>query len=151
MKQKGTIPMFNLRDYQSHLINKTREAMRKGYRKPLVVLPCGGGKTVMFAYMAREHVKMGGYVHFYVHRRELIDQTIQTFKAFNIPMEGVYIGMVQKRSFHKTKPTLIIFDEAHHATAKLWTNITDKISRRFYNWIDRNSKKNKRRKFSTCV
>lgn len=89
-------------------------------------MPCGGGKTVMFAYMAREHVKKGGYVHFYVHRRELLDQTIETFEKANIPMDNIYVGTVQRRTAHDIPPTLIVFDEATHATAKQWTNIINR-------------------------
>lgn len=114
---------MKLRNYQSDLIDDTRQAFSEGYKAPLVVLPCGAGKTVMFAYMARAHVELGGYVHFYVHRRELIDQTLDTFKTFKIPMDNIYIGTVQTRTPHHTEPSLIIFDEAHHATAMQWTNI----------------------------
>ena len=117
---------MKLRDYQLELIEKTRQAFREGFKAPIVVLPCGAGKTVMFADMADAHVKLGGYVHFYVHRRELIDQTIETFRKFKIPMDNVYIGMVQRRTPHDIPPTFIIFDEAHHATATLWTNITER-------------------------
>ncbi len=92
----------------------------------MVVLPCGAGKTVIFAYMAREHVMRGGYVHFYVHRRELIDQTLDTFASIGIPTDNIYIGTVQSRKPHHTDPSLIIFDECHHATAKQWTNIIDR-------------------------
>ena len=34
--------------------------------------------------------------------------------------------MVQKRTLPETPPSLIIFDEAHHATATQWRNITEK-------------------------
>ena len=33
--------------------------------------------------------------------------------------------MVQRTKLPDTTPTLIIFDEAHHATATTWRNITD--------------------------
>lgn len=94
----------------------------QGYKRPLIVLPCGqlgAGKTVCFAYMAHRHP---GKTWFLVHRQELIEQ------AENIVGKGdnIYIGMVgtalKKAPF---KPTMIIFDEAHHATAKTWRNIID--------------------------
>lgn len=119
-----------LRDYQKNLISATRNAFRTGSKAPCVVLPCGGGKTVCFAYMASEHIRIkpNGFVWFLVHRRELIDQTVETFKRFGIDTERIFIGMVQTISRHPERyqrPTLIIFDECHHATAKTWTNITD--------------------------
>ena len=69
--------------------------------------------------MAHRHP---GKTWFLVHRQELIEQ------AENIVGKGdnIYIGMVgtalKKAPF---KPTMIIFDEAHHATAKTWRNIID--------------------------
>lgn len=117
-----------LRPYQLQLVNDTREAFRN-YVKPLVVLPCGAGKTVCFADMAHKHIKLyNGYVWFLVHRRELIEQTHNTFRDFGIPEDNVFIGMVQTITRHPEryrKPTLIIFDEAHHAKAKTWYNIID--------------------------
>ena len=97
------------------------------HKRILAVLPCGAGKTVVFAYMAAEHVRRGGTVHFYVHRRELLDQAIQTFHTFNIPLNNIHISMVQKRTLPETPPSLIIFDEAHHATATQWRNITENM------------------------
>lgn len=82
---------MKLRDYQTNLINDTRKSFARGNKRVMVVLPCGGGKTVCFAYMANEHVKRGGYVHFYVHRRELISQTRSTFEAMGIPTDNIYI------------------------------------------------------------
>lgn len=115
-----------LRPYQLQLVNDTREAFRN-YVKPLVVLPCGAGKTVCFADMAHKHIKLyNGYVWFLVHRRELVQQTHETFKAFGIPEDNIFIGMIQTITRHPEryrKPTLIIFDEAHHAKAKSWYNI----------------------------
>ena len=119
---------MQLRDYQIESINATRNEFRTGKKSPCVVLPCGGGKTVCFAFMADQHIKIkpDNSVWFLVHRRELIDQTERTFRDFGIPTERVLIGMVQTVSRNPGKyqrPTLIIFDECHHATAKTWTRI----------------------------
>jgi superfamily II DNA or RNA helicase len=32
--------MIKLRDYQQDIYNKTKEAFKKGYKAPLIVLPC---------------------------------------------------------------------------------------------------------------
>ncbi len=122
---------LTLRPYQVDLITNTRASISNGHRSVLSVLPCGAGKTVLFVFMAREHVMRGGYVHFYVHRRELLDQTLETFDRFNIPTDNIYVGMVQRRTPHHTDPTLIIFDEAHHATARQWTNIIERYPNAF--------------------
>lgn len=115
-----------LRTYQQDLITATRQAFYT-HNRPLVVLPCGGGKTVCFAYMASEHIKKhNGYVWFLVHRGELIQQTEDTFKAFGLQTDNVLIAMVQTITRHIKQykpPTMIIFDEAHHASAIMWQRI----------------------------
>ena len=123
---------MKLRGYQEDLINETRRVFIN-YKRPLVVLPCGAGKTVCFAEMAHMHIekKSKNNVWFLVHRKELIDQTLETFEEFGIQLNNVYVGMVQtvSRNLDKYKrPTMIIFDEAHHAKAKTWTRIIDKFS-----------------------
>ena len=108
---------MQLREYQQDIIDKCRAAFLKGYKRPLIVLPCGAGKTVCFAYMAHRHT---GKTWFLVHRQELLDQA----KAIVGESDNIYIDMVGtalKKSFFT--PTLIIFDEAHHATAKTWQRI----------------------------
>lgn len=109
--------LCELRPYQEELIEKTRQAFKNGYKRPLIVLPCGAGKTVCFAYMAHRHT---GKTWFLVHRQELVEQ------AKNIvgKTDNIYIGMVgtalKKSPF---PPSMIIFDEAHHATANTWQKI----------------------------
>lgn len=118
---------LQLRPYQHDLIAETRTAFCRGYKRPLIVLPCGAGKTVCFAYMADAHVrkKKNNCVWFLVHRKELLDQTLDTFKKFKISLDDIYIGMVS--SIRETRtPTMIIFDEAHHASASTWERIINK-------------------------
>lgn len=120
---------MKLRDYQISLINQTRLDSLKSNRV-LAVLPCGGGKTVMFAYICASHLQKNpnGYVWFLVHRQELIDQTIKTFDENGISRDRVLIAMVQSVSRHLDRylsPSLIVFDEAHHATAGTWTKIVN--------------------------
>jgi superfamily II DNA or RNA helicase len=89
-------------------------------------MPCGSGKTVCFAFMARNSQAKGKTVWFLVHRRELLDQTVETFNRFNIPLNSIYIGMVATVANHLDrlpKPDFIIFDEAHHSSAATWLKI----------------------------
>lgn len=110
---------MQLRDYQIDIINKCRDEFRLGYKRLLVTLPCGAGKTVCFSYMAHEHVKRGGKVWFLVHRKELVDQA----KSIVGDDPNIYVGMI--RSHKPFKPSMIIFDEAHHSTASTWQKIID--------------------------
>lgn len=119
---------ISLRTYQSDVLARTTESFRRGHKRPLIVVPCGGGKTVMFASMAESSQRKGKTVWFLVHRRELLDQTIDTFNRFDIHCESIHIGMVAtvaNQPDRLPRPDFIIFDEGHHASAATWTKITE--------------------------
>lgn len=129
-----------LRDYQLDILQRAAALFRAGYRRVLVVLPTGGGKTVLagqalLASRAEAHTS-----HFWVHRKELIDQTSDSFNAMGLPHSFV----AAKRPFDPTAgtllagvqtlvnrldavlpPNLIIVDEAHHAVAGTWAKLMD--------------------------
>lgn len=115
-----------LRSYQEEIIDKLLDALNKGFKRPFVQLPCGGGKTSIFSYFTEQFSIRGAKVWFLVHRRELIDQTIATFKRFEVPMENVYVGMVQSAMKMHYEPDIIIFDEAHMSYSKTWRKVIDK-------------------------
>jgi superfamily II DNA or RNA helicase len=98
-----------------------------------MVCPTGGGKTVMFSYMAQRAVAKGGRVVILVHRDELIDQVASTLHRFNVPCTFVAPGRKYRHNLPVVvasvftlknrldivhSPSLVIVDEAHHATAK---------------------------------
>ncbi|HAT75721.1 MAG TPA: helicase, partial [Flavobacterium sp.] len=117
-----------LRDYQTDIINKTRQAFKDGFKSPIIVLPCGSGKTAVFAWMANQAQNNGFNVWFLVHRQELLGQTEETFKKFNLPVDKILIGMVQtvaNNLQNYNKPNLIVFDEAHFSAAKTWGKIIE--------------------------
>lgn len=120
--------MISLRDYQIDTILATKQSFRTGHKRPLIAVPCGGGKTVMFAYMAQSSQSKGYTVWFLVHRKELMDQTVETFNRFGVERSTIHIGMVATvanniRKF--PKPDFIIFDEGHHAAAGTWQKISE--------------------------
>jgi|DEB0MinimDraft_6_1074348.scaffolds.fasta_scaffold03249_7 superfamily II DNA or RNA helicase len=129
---------MQLRQYQQQAIDDTRAAIRNGARAPLLVLPTGGGKTVIFATIAATAAAKGNRVLILVHRRELIHQASSKLAwvglehgiiAAGLPTTDalVQIASVQtlaRRLAHMTwQPSLIIIDEAHHATAGQWERI----------------------------
>lgn len=119
---------IELRDYQNDSLSDTRKAFKKGFKRPLVVLPCGAGKTVLFAYMAAQSQVKGKTVWFLVHRQELLNQTLKTFENFNIPLETIHIGMIATYANHPERyptPDFIIFDEAHFSMAATWQKLID--------------------------
>lgn len=111
-----------LRPYQEKILTEVLSLMRKGYKKPLVVLPTGGGKTALFAFMSSQAQAKGNTVWFLVHRRELLDQTLDTFERFDIPLKTIHVSMVSQWK-KLPPPDMIVMDEAHHSKARTWLNI----------------------------
>lgn len=74
-----------LRDYQLALADQVRMAYREGARCPLVVLPTGGGKTMMFSYITAGASARNNAVLVAAHRRELIAQISLSLAKFAVP------------------------------------------------------------------
>jgi DNA repair protein RadD len=62
------------REYQTAAIDGLRESLRSGKKRPLLCLPTGGGKSVIFGKMIESIVKNGKTVLWIVHRRNLVFQ-----------------------------------------------------------------------------
>lgn len=45
--------MMQLYDYQNDLIDNLSRSWRDGYKRPCIVLPCGGGKSVIASEIAK--------------------------------------------------------------------------------------------------
>lgn len=117
---------MELYDYQENLIKQVQSSWRSGKRKPCIVLPCGGGKSVICADMAKRTTDNGRNVLFLVHRQELCEQIENTFKAYGVDMGLCTVGMVQTITRHierVDKPSLIITDENHHCLASSYKRI----------------------------
>lgn len=119
---------MNLYPYQQKIVDEVREAYREGLKAPCVVSPCGSGKSVVIAHIAKQATDKGNQVLFLVHRKELKDQITATFKRSGVDMDLATVGMVQTivRRLERTEPpALIITDENHHALAKTYREIYD--------------------------
>lgn len=117
-----------LRQYQIDCIDSVRDAYRQGYNRPCIVLPCGGGKSIITAEMARQTTNKGGDVLFLIHRKELRDQIEATFRNWGVDMDHCLIGMVgqvTRRLDRLRTPKLIITDENHHCLASSYRKIYD--------------------------
>lgn len=120
--------MFKLRSYQQETIDKVYQSMRSGHRRIVVQQPPRTGKTVIMAEIARKTTAKGNRVMFIIHRKEVLEQAIETFKLQGVDMNLTTMGMVQtltRRINQLDKPQLILVDEAHHALAKSYLNILD--------------------------
>lgn len=117
---------MQLREYQIDLIQNVRNSYKHGKKAPCIVLPCGGGKSIIVAEMAKRTTEKGNRVLFIVHRKELCDQIRNTFQKWGVDMDLCQIGMVQTVCRHLDKvpaPSLIITDENHHSKAKSYMEI----------------------------
>ena len=130
------MPAVELRPYQQ----EAREAIAREWdgrrRKTLLVLPTGTGKTVVFAFVAKDAVDAGGRVLVLAHRGELLQQAADKIGAatglgcsvekagrtclgewFRVVVGSVQTLMRSKRleQFPHDYFDAIIVDEAHHA------------------------------------
>ena len=118
-------------------MDELREAIKR-HKSAVYVLPTGGGKTVVAGLIAQRVTERGGQVMLVVHRRELVKQAVDTLTEFvpgldvgveapgwpSMPWAPLQICMVQSmvRRDHvaRMRPTIVIWDEAHHVRAATW-------------------------------
>lgn len=122
--------MLKLRYYQEELKNKCREAFKK-YKRVIMLAPCGSGKTITSTSIINDSVKKGNKVWFIVHRKELLDQAVNTLKRCEVPMDNVRVYMIQSLANRLDKiqeiPNFIILDECQHSTSKTYLRLINKF------------------------
>lgn len=124
---------MELREYQKNLVGGVRNSMLNGKTTPLIVLPTGGGKTVIFSHFTSKIYEAGQTIYIMAHRKELLHQISETLTKFKVPFsyiargypydpkQKVQVCSVQTLARRYTKipkPNFIICDEAHHCTPK---------------------------------
>lgn len=123
--------MYKLRPYQTELIDKITNLMMKGNKKIIVQSPPRTGKTVVMAEIARRTTRKGNRVMFLIHRKEVLDQAVKTFRRQGVNPHLLKAGMVQTLTRRVDKmihpPSLILVDEAHHVLAKSYQRILKKF------------------------
>lgn len=136
--------MITLRPKQQDLYERTRQSMLDGHKSPLIVAPCGFGKTVLFSYFTRQVIQKNKRVIILVHREELIDQVSDTLNNFNVGHSFIASGRhcsirslvhvasvfsLVKRLNKIPKPDVIIVDEAHNfCSGGTWSKIFEAYS-----------------------
>jgi superfamily II DNA or RNA helicase len=130
---------FQLRQYQTDIIDDTRTHFKNGIRSVALQLPTGAGKTCLAAKMLDTSASRGFNSWFIVHRRELVKQTILAFSDIGIKKFGVVaagfsmakgfpiqicsIQTLMHRHTHLKRPSFMVWDEFHHLGAKTWAKI----------------------------
>lgn len=82
------------------------------------------------AEIARRTTKNNNRVMFLIHRKEVLDQAVKTFKEQGVNSNLLTAGMVQTLTRRVDKlptPSVILVDEAHHALAKSYQRILNKF------------------------
>jgi DNA repair protein RadD len=117
-----------LHAHQVAAVERLRDALRSGYRRPLLQAPTGYGKTVLAGAIVQSALDKGKRVVFTVPAIELVDQTVRAFAAEGITDIGVIqaqhhmtdatkrvqIASVQTLSRRKMPDAdLVLVDEAH--------------------------------------
>lgn len=109
----------------------------------MMQLPTGGGKTVLFAALAREFVSKGEGVLVLAHREELIVQAQEKLEQITgapvgiikaghkpNPLFPIQVASVQTLTRRDNWPNvaLVICDEAHHSCSQSYTRIFQNYS-----------------------
>ena len=123
--------------HQAKLIDACRKEFAQGHKSVLLQLATGGGKTRIFTTITKKAVENGNSVLILVHRRELLAQASDALinlgvmpsyiasgvKMGDNPVKVASVGTLLsriKKGVKVPQPSLIIPDEAHHATASQW-------------------------------
>lgn len=138
--------MFQLRPYQAEAKQAILSAWDTGYRKTLLVLPTGCGKTVVFSSVTENQVGKGHRVLIMAHRGELLNQAADKLKeasGLDSVLEKadssalgsflpVTVGSVQSLAQPKRLARFpqdyfqnIIVDEAHHCLSDSYKRVLD--------------------------
>lgn len=140
--------MKELRQYQSSIIEAIRDAYRQGFRKILVQLPTGGGKSVIFSKVISSADEKRKETLFLVHRRELVKQASQHMTNESVDhgiiMSGELVDLshhtqmasiqtlwaraVKRAKINLPRSDMLVIDEAHHCTSKTYEHLLN-----FYN------------------
>lgn len=132
---------MQLREYQERAIDGLRQSYARGHRAPCLVLPTGGGKTVVASAIIRSAVARGRRVLFLAHRQELIAQSVAKLEAAGITdlrviqaasdlgnrSAPVAVASIPTLTRWETMPEadLVVFDECHHTVARTWASIAN--------------------------
>lgn len=115
--------MLILRDYQQDLLDRIFLSFVGGYHRPLVVAPCGAGKSYLFADLVR---RTQGEVLVLTHRQELKRQHEKLLRKLQITNARVAMILTEaNRLGQYPKPALIVTDEAHLSRSNSWMKVID--------------------------
>lgn len=137
---------MELRPYQQEARLAVEQAWKSGIDRTLLVLPTGCGKTIVFAKIAEDCVRLGERVLILAHRGELLEQAADKIRTatgllcatekaqesclgswYRIVVGSVQTLMREKRlaGFGRDYFDTIIIDEAHHCISDSYQRVLD--------------------------
>lgn len=115
-----------LRDYQQDIYDRTRQAFKKGYKNPLLVLPCRSGKSYVMKAITESANQKGNHVLILAHRNSLINQHKELFEDIDWNLTRIESVFTEVRHLGEKGPVdLIIIDEAHISGASSYQKVCD--------------------------
>jgi len=137
-----------LRPYQKTAVDAVLGAWQAGRMAPLLVMPTGTGKALVFAKVAEAVRDLEGRVLVLAHREELVAQAvekIQTWTSLTVAVEmadqradgllatDVVVASVQSMArrlerYPRDAFAFVIIDEAHHAPADTYRRVLDRFA-----------------------
>jgi superfamily II DNA or RNA helicase len=144
----------SLRPYQEEALAAVADFVDNGGRCGLIVMPTGGGKTICFSRLAeRLGLTSREKMLILVHRDELVTQAVDKYRRDNpgdlvgvekanrraTSMDRVCVASVQTLQGARLDeftqrwgvPSLIVTDEAHHATAPTYASVYEHFEATF--------------------
>lgn len=130
---------MNLRPYQTAAISAVAAGWSE-WRRQLIVLPTGAGKTIVFSSIVAEEPGRSLVI---AHREELVDQAIEKlYRARGVVAQkekAEHRAMLSAKTVAASVQTLgarlnkwpadhfslVVVDEAHHALASTWRKVID--------------------------
>jgi superfamily II DNA or RNA helicase len=132
---------YQLRPYQTDLLDRVAPSWDNGNRRVMLQLPTGGGKTICFSHLVAQFITAGKTVLILAHREELIKQAADKITTitgiepgiikagykpdYSQPIQVASVRSLTRRLHHCPHFDLIVIDEAHHATAKTYRTILE--------------------------
>jgi ATP-dependent helicase IRC3 len=143
MSMTAIRPGLQLRPYQQEAIEAISDAALDGITRPLVALPTGTGKTVIFVHLLARRAAPALVL---AHRDELIQQSVDKLLVVNPDFE---VGIVKAERNEVSAPVVVasvqtlarpnrleqlcqmfrtvVVDEAHHAPAETYKRILEHV------------------------
>jgi superfamily II DNA or RNA helicase len=137
--------------FQCDIADNIERAVASGKRRILVVLPTGGGKTIIAAEQFRRAKERHQAALFLAHRREIITQTSQRLTEHGMPLgvhgiimaerahelrplapiqvasiDTLHVRGIRNRSMELPRADVVAFDEAHRVRGRTRENLVNR-------------------------